>query len=251
MRFSFFQIGNGHCTYVEFPNGEVGFIDLNRKPSSEGEDPLQIVWDANVRRINHLFISHPHRDHITGFKALFDSFAVDWFYYSGIYFRPDPIYQDWQCYEEKKRIFPRGYQIGAGWNTQVGNVRIDYLLPPANLLNGTRDDINNNSLLIRLTYGLTKILICGDSHQEAWQRVADADIADLDLLLVAHHGNDSGFYQPKVRAMNPKYVVISAGPGTPHDADQKFRYYARYDVYTTRTRRVVAACDDRGNVSII
>ena len=250
MKFFFFRIGNGHCTYIEFPNGDKGFIDLNRKSPNEGEDPLRIVWDANIRRIDHLFITHPHRDHITGFKALFDSITVGYFYFSGVPFRPDPVYDDWVTYEEKKRTFPNKYQVGAGWNTLVGDVRIDYLLPLYNLLAGTEDDVNNNSLLMRFSYGTTRILICGDTGEDGWVRVSDADIRNLDLLLASHHGNDSGYYQPKVQVMNPKYVVISAGPGTPHDADQKYRRYARYDVYTTRIQRVVATCDQRGSVNI-
>ena len=160
------------------------------------------------------------------------------------------MYDDWLNYEEKKRNHPNRYQVGAGYYTPAGQVRIDYLLPPANLLTDTNDDVNNNSLLLKFTYGATRVLICGDSQEDAWRGVSDNDISNIDLLLAAHHGNDSGYYQPKVRVMNPKYVVISAGPGTPHDADQKYRRYARIDVYTTRTGRVVAACDDRGNVSI-
>jgi beta-lactamase superfamily II metal-dependent hydrolase len=250
MKLFFFRIGNGHCTYIEFPNGERAFVDLNRKLPNEGENPLQIVWNAGVRRIDRLFITHPHRDHITGFKVLFDSFTVSYFYFSGVPFRPDPVYEDWLSYEEKKRNHPTRYQVGAGYYTQVGQVRIDYLMPPASLITGTNDDVNNNSLLLKFTYGTTRILICGDTEEDGWRRVSDYDISNIDLLLAAHHGNDSGYYQPKVRVMNPKYVVISAGPGTPHDADHKYRPYARIGVYTTRTARVVADCDDRGNVSI-
>lgn len=247
----FFRIGNGHCTYIEFPNGERGFVDLNRKSPNEGEDPLQIIWDAGIRRIDHLFITHPHRDHITGFKALFDSFQVGSFYYSGVYFRPDPVYDDWLIYEEKRRSHTNRNQVGVGYFTSVGQVRIDYLLPPATLITGTNEDINNNSLLLKFTYGATRILVCGDTDEDGWRRVSDYNISNMDLFLAAHHGNDSGYYQPKVRVMNPKYVVISAGSRTPHDADQKYRQYARYGVYTTRTSRVVATCDERGNISLV
>ena len=248
MKLFFFKIGNGHCTYVEFPNGARAFIDLNRKGANEGDDPLTIVWNAGIRRIDHLFITHPHRDHITGIRALSRSFTIANFYYSGVLFRPNPVYDDWETYEQLKRTIPNRYQVGFGWNTTEGDVGIDYLAPPPNLLNGTSDDVNNNSLLLRFTYGATRILICGDTGEDAWQRIADADIRDLDLLLASHHGNDSGYYQPKVALMNPKYVVISAGPGTPYDADQKYRRYARLGVRTTRTERVVATCDNVGNI---
>lgn len=42
MRFFFFRIGNGHCTYIEFPNDERGFVDLNRKNPNEGEDLFKL-----------------------------------------------------------------------------------------------------------------------------------------------------------------------------------------------------------------
>lgn len=250
MKFFFYKIGDGHCTYVEFPDGSKGFIDLNRKSENEGDDPLMRVWNVGIRHIHHLFITHPHRDHLTGLKALKRSFSIDHFYFSGIQFRPDPIYEDWEVYEEMKRNFPNRHQVGEGWYTTVGDVRIDFLAPPRNLINGSDDDANNNSLLLRFSYGSTKLLICGDTGQEGWLRIRDEDIRNIDLLLASHHGNDSGYYQPKVAIMVPKYVIISAGPGTPHDADQKYRHYARLGVYTTRTETVVANCDNAGNITI-
>jgi competence protein ComEC len=102
----------------------------------------------------------------------------------------------------------------------------------------------------RFSYGSTRVLICGDTGEEAWTFVKDEDIRNIDLLLASHHGNNSGYYQPKVSVMAPKYVVISAGPGTPNDADQKYKRYARLGVYTTRTERIVATCDNAGNIII-
>ena len=250
MKFFFYRIGNGHCTYIEFPNGSKGFVDLNRKPDGEGDDPLLRVWNAGVRRIDHLFITHPHRDHLTGFRALMDSFTIGDFYFPGIVFRPDPVYDDWEAYEQMKRSFQNKHEVGAGWYTTIGEVRIDYLSPHRQLMSDTGDDVNNNSLLMRVTYGSTRILICGDSGEEAWARISDTDIRNVDLLLASHHGNDSGYYQPKVAVMAPKYVVISAGPGTPYDADQKYRRYARQGVRSTRTERLMASCDNLGNISI-
>jgi beta-lactamase superfamily II metal-dependent hydrolase len=127
-------------------------VDLNRKSENEGDDPLMRIWRTGIRHIHHLFITHPHKDHITGIKELQKSFSIGQFYFSGIQFRPDPIYDDWEVYEWMKQNFQNKHQVGGGWYTTVGDVRIDYLLPPKDLLSGTSEDVNNNSLLLRFAY---------------------------------------------------------------------------------------------------
>jgi len=246
--FFFYRIGDGHCTYVEFPNGERGLIDL--KITTDLDDPLQRLQNAGIRTIHYLWITHPHRDHITGLNALRENFTIGAFHYSGVNFTPNPPYNDWYVYEYLKSSFTNRFQSNASLYRQIGTVRLDYLAPPRNLLTNVEDEVNNNSLMLKFTYGSTRILICGDTGREGWEYIPDASIRNIDLLLASHHGNDNGYYRPKVETMNPRYVVISAGPRTPHDADQKYRYYARNDVYTTRTSRVVAKCESDGTINI-
>jgi competence protein ComEC len=251
LNFFFYRVGNGHCTYVEFPNGNRGLIDLKRGDKPD-DDPIHRVRNAEVSRIDHLFITHPHRDHIGGLAVLIDYFRIGNFNHSGVYFRPDPVYDDWIVYEQMKagKHVDSPFLVRQGLYEDIGDVRITYVAPPKELLRGIEDEVNNNSLMLRFTYGSSRILICGDSGEDAWKRIPDNSIEDLTLLLASHHGNDSGYYAPKMKVMNPKYTVISAGPTTPYDADAKYSYYTRYKVYTTRTKKVVAKCNIDGTVEI-
>jgi len=251
LNFFFYKVKYGHCTYVEFPNDDRALIDLSRAFYPE-DDPLRRIWDAGVRKIDHLFITHPHPNHIEGLKVLLDNFKIGNFNYSGIHYEPDPIYDDWVVYERMKKgeHVDASFEVRQGLHEEIGAVRVDYLAPPKGLFLGVEDEVNNNSLMLLFSYGKSRVLICGDSGKEAWRRVPDDSLKDLTLLLASHHGDDSGYYAPKVRIMKPEYTVISAGWGTPHDADKEYWRHTRKGVYTTRTKQVVAECYRDGTVVV-
>lgn len=254
LSFFFYTVKYGHCTYVEFPNDARALIDLSRAVHAD-DDPLRRVWDAGVRKIDHLFITHPHPHHIEGLKVLVDNFKIGDFNYSGIHCEPDPVYDDWVVYQRMKKgkHVDASFEVRQGLYEDIGAVRIEYLAPPKGLLLGVKDEVNNNSLMLLFSYGKSKVLICGDSGKEAWRRVPDDSLKDLTLLLASHHGNDSGYYASKVRIMKPECTVISAGSGAvtqADDAGKEYQRYTREGVYTTRTKQVVAECYRDGTVVV-
>ena len=54
-----------------------------------------------------------------------------------------------------------------------------------------------------------------------------------DILKAAHHGRDSGFYQPAVEAMSPKIVICSVGEKPDTDATDDYNRIAN-KVLSTR-----------------
>ncbi len=250
-RIFFFKVGNGHCSYIEFPNGENGLIDV--KVSSEnGNDNIIEILNASISRIDYLFITHPHQDHIGGLSELVSNFSIGTFIYSPIYFEPDPIYDDWKIYEQMKQgdHCEKKYAVKKGLYTTIDDCRVDYLAPHDYLLENQPDNINNNGLLLKITCRGHKIIIPGDIESDGWEYVNDEDIRGSTLLLASHHGNNSGYNLEKIRTMNLAFVIISTGPKTEHDADQKYRNQARKGVYTTRQKRIVANIDEQNTLHI-
>ncbi len=160
------------------------------------------------------------------------------------------MYDDWTIYEQMKQGYHcKGkFEVKNGWYTTIGDCRIDYLAPHNELLKTMPDNINNNGLLIKITCGGHKIIIPGDIESDGWDYVNDEDIKNSTLLLASHHGNNSGYNLEKIKIMNPAFVVISTGPKTEHDADQKYRGQVRNDVYTTRQERVVTRIDEKNTL---
>jgi competence protein ComEC len=101
--------------------------------------------------------------------------------------------------------------LGAGDVLEFDGVRFEVLWPP----DGFRsDNLNETSLVIRVTYGRTSFLLTGDAEGAALEAVVAAG-TEVDVLKVPHHGSQTtpaSFFA----AMQPALAVISAGEGNVH-----------------------------------
>jgi len=137
-----------------------------------------------------------------------------------------------------------------GWSSKIGDERIDYLAPLESLLEYWPDEVNNNSLVLKISARGHKIIIPGDIEEDGWDFIPESSIKNITLLLTPHHGNKNGYNNNKMKVMNPAFVVISAGPKTEFDADDRYRNIARKKVYTTRQKRVVATINNNNTLQM-
>lgn len=74
------------------------------------------------------------------------------------------------------------------------------------------DDRNNGSIVAKICYGQTSFLFTGDAERKEEQELLDAGF-DLSatVLKVGHHGSKNSTTYPFLRAVMPKYAVISVG----------------------------------------
>ena len=81
--------------------------------------------------------------------------------------------------------------------------------------------MNENSIVLKVTYGETTYLLTGDAETEAEEDLLStyADI-DADILKAGHHGSSSSSTYAFLKAVTPDVVVISCGAdndyGHPH-----------------------------------
>jgi competence protein ComEC len=83
--------------------------------------------------------------------------------------------------------------------------------PPNPLISGSDDDISNNSVVLRLTYGDFSIVFPGDVKEAGEERLAPKTSLNADVLLAAHHGSSHANSIPFLKAVTPETVVIYAG----------------------------------------
>jgi len=92
-------------------------------------------------------------------------------------------------------------------------VHVAVLAPERPLITGTSSDINNNSVVLRMSYGRVSLLFTGDAQAEAEQRLLSHGGADLaaQILKVGHHGSAYSSTPEFLAAVHPRIAIISCG----------------------------------------
>ena len=205
---SVIDVGQGDSILVQFPGGQDMLVDAGDRDA--GLTVVQYLRSRGVQRIDILVASHPHADHIGGMQAVLSAFPIGKVWDSG-YNQGSRTQQEFLG-----TIKAKGIRFGmpkAGFSQTVGNVTVTVLAPKTQLT-GTESDANNNSLVLRVTYGSVSFLLPGDMEGEeratvgAWPRST--------VLKVAHHGSRNGTDLAFAKALSPTYAAISYAQGNPY-----------------------------------
>jgi competence protein ComEC len=216
----FFDVGQGDAALVVSPAGKTVLIDggppeagpaLARRLRTLVKGPLDLV-----------ILTHPHLDHLGGLPAALREVGARRFMDPG-FDHPS------RAYRELLEVV--GERVGQVLTpvpdpqrpealVQVGlgeGVSLSILwprVPVQPFLARTRSDANSNSVIVRLTYGTTAMLLMGDAERDTEEQLL-RDQRDLSatLLKVAHHGGSYSSSEPFLQAVRPRFAVISCGAG--------------------------------------
>lgn len=163
-----------------------------------------------VNKIDLLVLTHPHEDHVQGLVSVVRDFRVGMVLDPGIP-HGSQAYEDFHRVIKKRHISYKQASRGQGIDFGDG-VRVHVLNPAPTHLVGTEDDTNNNSVVLRITYGKCAILLTGDIGEEAENDllVSGADLTS-DILKVCHHGSLTGSTDEWLDAVKPTTAIISVG----------------------------------------
>ncbi len=228
LRVTFLDVGQGDSILVVAPGRQQILID-------GGPHPLEAVralgevapfWD---RSLDLVVLTHPHEDHITGLLEVLRRYKVEHILERGVSHEL-PGYSAWRRLIKEKQIPVTQAQEGQVVALKGGGF-IQVLGPPADLLEGSTSDVDNNSVVLRLVYGGVSFLLTGDIHAEAEGAILSGghDI-DSTVLKVAHQGSRTSSSSAFLRKVSPAVAVISVGAdnrfGHPHP--ETLRSLAQY-----------------------
>lgn len=198
----FLDVGQGDSTVIVC-DGEVLMIDGG--PSSASQFIYSFL--RNTLQINHIDVmvaTHPHADHVGGLSAALNACAVDVLYTSEINYDT----KTWQSV--LKYADAQGTPVVIpfpGDSFEIGGATVEVLGPL-----WYHNNLNDLSLIIKVTYGETSFLITGDAEWEAEHDLLDAGIdLSADVLRVGHHGSNTSTSYQFLRAVAPRYGIISVG----------------------------------------
>lgn len=164
-----------------------------------------------VLRLDAVVLTHPHGDHAGGLPVILARENVGVLYDSAQLYGGPAYRRALDVLRERHvhyRVARRGESFDLGPTT-----RVKILEPELPLITGSSSDINNNSVVVRVEFGPTAVLLTGDAQSEAEARLLSHGAADLraDILKVGHHGSAYSSTPAFLAAVHPKIAIISCG----------------------------------------
>ena len=213
LRVSFLDVGEGDAILIQKGSQQV-LIDGGPSPQAISLElgSQMPFWD---RTIDLLVLTHPHHDHLAGLVTVLRRYQVGQVLYPDLDYE-SPLYDEWLRLIEEKGIKPT--VACAGQQIDLGDGAVMKVLsPPTTLLAGTESDVDNNSVVLRLSNGDVSFLFTGDIMREAeWELVGRKADLTSTVLKVAHHGADTSTTPEFLAVVNPQIAVICSG------ADNRF-----------------------------
>jgi len=229
---AFLDVGQGDAMLITFPQGSLMMLDSggridfdSREGYEEGEDEfvedrlgvaeaavMPYLWRRGVKRLDWIAASHGHPDHVEGFAEIVRSFEI------GQAVRPAAPLNSLSPDLFDQALRSSGlpvWRLKRGDDLVIDGARVEVLSPPiqteAMLLSE-----NDQSLVLRVSFGHRSFLLTGDIEREAEEMlVSSASDLRADVLKVAHHGSKTSSTEEFLERVKPQHAVISVAEHSP------------------------------------
>jgi competence protein ComEC len=222
LRVTFLDVGQGDAIFLEFPDGKKMLIDAGPKTITLDAGTrfiLPYFKFKGIKSLDAIVITHPDADHLGGIPAILRELPVGQIF-EGQSISLSSLYKEYESLLDS--ISGKRVKAATGMSmNEEQNMRILTLHPPNPVGDSTkRQSLNNQSVVLKMIYGKTSILLTGDAEtvSEELLMCRYDGFLKSDILKVAHHGSKSGTSGEFLRVVHPHTAVISVG------AKNKFRH---------------------------
>jgi competence protein ComEC len=207
----FINVGQSASTLIVSPTGETMLIDTGDW-RNDGEYVLQYLQRHNITRIDHLVTSHADADHIGGHAAIINYYETRANGIGAVY---DPgiassssTYQRYLDAVEQHNVTL--FKTQKGDHIQFEGATVTVLGPPNPYI--ANKERNENSIVLKVTYGKTSFLLPGDAAQQEEQYLLKQYNSSLNstVLFAGHHGSRFSTSDAFLDAVTPQAVMISS-----------------------------------------
>ncbi len=241
LKVHFIDVGQGDSMLIQTPNGKAILVDAGE--NSEGEKIVEYLKAQGIRKLDVLVGTHPHEDHIGGMDLVVDSFDI------GRIYMPKKstttkTFKDLLNAIKYKNLKVDTAMAGVGIDVDE-SVQISMIAPNSN----DYEDLNNYSVVIKLTYNNTSFLLTGDAQNISEKEMLSKGYnLKSDVLKVGHHGSHSSTTQKFLKAVSPEYAVISLAKENdyrhPHKETLKKLSDEKIQVFRTDESGTIIALSD-------
>lgn len=239
----FLSVGTADAIYIHQDETDV-LIDAGTRKSFTNIDTFLKRYDC--KGFDAVFVTHPDYDHIGGMSQILDNYETENLYmynYSADFLSDAFDYNTFENSIKENNINKVFVSSTENENKIIiGDLCFEVISPESEF-----SDINETSLVLKMTYGKNSFLFTGDIGEEAENEIITKyPNLKCDVLKVAHHGSKYSSTQNFLNVVSPKISVISSGDDNMYlpDFNTQARLAEISDVYiTSRDGNVLVRSD--------
>ena len=208
------DVGQGDSVLIKT---SVGNLLIDAGPNESEQELFNYLNSQGVSDFEYCIFTHPHEDHIGGADMIFENYDV-----RNVIISPAvtttktfDIFLD-----ALERSDANVIEAVAGSEYLFGDLEIKILGPT---VVGKQRDINNTSVVTRISYGTVRMLFTGDAEKQQEEDILhsfSSSELDCDFLKMGHHGSSTSSGDKFIDAVSPSIAAISCGRdntyGHPH-----------------------------------
>lgn len=212
----FLDVGQGDSIFIQTPSGKQILIDAGKY--TDIGSLVAPYMSLNDRSLDMIIATHPDVDHIGGFISLVNEYDIDVFVHSGL-LAGAREYQE-LAHTINEHHIPTVVGVSGSRIFLDKNVSLDILSPYPGFYS---DEANEYSLVMRLVYGETSLMLTGDAtiFNEYDLVSMYGENLESNILKLGHHGSKTSTSELWLDSVHPQSAIISRGCnnrfGHPHN----------------------------------
>ena len=203
------------------------------------EDLEKYLDDLGVTTLHCVIATHPHEDHIGSMDMILEEFKVN----NLIMPNAEVDTDTFSATGDYTRMMAGAQEQGttvtyvtSGQTLSLGDLQFWFLAPNSTDYN----DLNDWSLVTKVTYGSTSMILTGDAEAASEKEILakySGSALDCDILKAGHHGSSSSSSEAFLDAIDAEIAIISCGTGNKygHPNQPVLDRYAERDMQVYRT----------------
>ena len=209
------DVGQADC-FLFIQGDKAALVDCGTRTT--GKEAVKYIKGLGITKLDYVFGTHPHDDHMGGMYDIITNFEIGNIILPKV--EAGQVTTNWYI-KLMKEIADGNYTVEyskTGNEYQLGDATMEILWQSE----GTQNNVNNYSNIIKISFGDMDVLMTGDAETEIEEEVlrSEAEI-DAEILKVGHHGSDTSTSEEFLNQVDPDYGLISCNVGNKYEHPTK------------------------------
>lgn len=197
----YINVGQGDSELIQY-KGKNMLIDSG--PFSSKNILMKYLKSAGIKKLDYVIVTHPHEDHIGNMSDIIKEFEISEFIAPKISPNSSTYSSMIKNLKSKKlkiTIAKPSYNINLH-----PDLKCEIIAPN----NTTYDNINNYSVVSKLTYKNTSFLFTGDAENSSENEMIQKNYnLKANIIKLGHHGSNTASSTKFLKKVNPSVAIIS------------------------------------------